>query len=471
MIHGSVQRPAEQSPLFTARARILSTLAVAALFAFMAIRQQHFVDRYAVNVMYYDEWDFYRPFAGATLWQDFDHQHGPHRMGVGLPIQRELAKRSHFNSRWSAFAVSDLLMLAAALAIPLARLCGVTHPLALLPIPLIFLNRSQYEQFLAAADISHAAMPMLLLMLLCLCWFIRFAWLRWLLVVVLSFLTMFTGYGIFVGVVVPVVMLIELVQSARCADRVRSAIAASAMLLMAGAWALFLHGYDLAAAIATGGAGLARQPVSQRIFLVAGILAHDLAIRGGTKMVLGAGMLAALVLLSLCILHTSRLLRGGITACASSAVIFCLAAFALIYTANAGAGRTAGGWRGAANTSRYVTLLIPAQLAISLQLATGSNKQRALVLTLALAAWLSYGATVLNRSEWAEVNHLHNGLIAWRDAYFRLHDEAKADAAAHFLIYPAPGAITDRLRYLEQHRLNFFYQAPRKPAHAPSRPD
>lgn len=52
-------------------------------FVVLAVRLGHFVDRFAVNLVFWDQWDFLQGlFDDASLWELFRRQHGPHRQGV-----------------------------------------------------------------------------------------------------------------------------------------------------------------------------------------------------------------------------------------------------------------------------------------------------------------------------------------------------------------------------------------------------
>jgi hypothetical protein len=134
-----------------------------------------------------------------------------------------------------------------------------------------------------------------------------------------------------------------------------------------------------------------------------------------------------------------------------SVVISCLAAYALIYCMNTAIGRVCLGYEQASAASRYVTLMIPAGLAIFLHLATLRPAQW---LGLAYALLLVPGTIALRQDDWNSVHWYSDGRRAWKAAYLSTHDEAKANEQAHFSIYPAP--VTDRLKFLEQRQLNLF---------------
>src|SRR5262249_12321573 len=70
--------------------------------------------------------------------------------------------------------------------------------------------RNQAEAFVAGANISHGPMPLLLVVLYCLAWTVRSQKWRYSLVLVVNFLLIHTGFGLFMGVVTPFLLAIEL---------------------------------------------------------------------------------------------------------------------------------------------------------------------------------------------------------------------------------------------------------------------
>src|SRR5271154_5332895 len=143
--------------------RVLSRIFAGAAFAALALRQLCLVDRYAVNVLFFDQWGFYYPlFHGQGWWATFDRRHGPHREGIGLVLTRILAGLSGWNSRVDAFAVSAVIIAAALLALILLGRCGSRAGSgAALAIPILFFNVHQFEAFVGASNLSHGAMPVL----------------------------------------------------------------------------------------------------------------------------------------------------------------------------------------------------------------------------------------------------------------------------------------------------------------------
>ena len=125
----------------------LQCVLVAGAFGWLGVRQLLFVNAHAVNVLYWDQWDFYRPmFENRGWWDTFALQHGPHREGLGLVLTRLIADASGWNTRWDALAACLIMVGAAAMAMVLCARFGTRgRPIILAAAPLIFLNTHQYE--------------------------------------------------------------------------------------------------------------------------------------------------------------------------------------------------------------------------------------------------------------------------------------------------------------------------------------
>jgi hypothetical protein len=124
----------------------------------------------------------------------------------------------------------------------------------------------------------------------------------------------------------------------------------------------------------------------------------------------------------------------------------------------------------AAFASRYVTLLIPAFLAIYFYLLSRSwGGKRNFVL--ALFVLLLVPAAV--RKPWEDIRLYSNGKRDWANCYVRRENIQYCDQSANFSVHPKPEQIADfghgsdlklqeKLDYLKLHRLNLFYQPPSK---------
>src|SRR6266545_2831683 len=82
-------------------------------------------------------------------------------------------------------------------------------------IPLIFLTTAQYESLVITPNPAHGALPVLLVLLSTLAWGVRHALSRYTAVVVLNFLLIFTGFGLFMGLITPALLALDTFQQAR----------------------------------------------------------------------------------------------------------------------------------------------------------------------------------------------------------------------------------------------------------------
>ena len=450
----------ERSAPSTSRSRLTGWVFLLAIFATLAWRQHRFVDRYAVNMMFWDQWDFYRPFfENWSPWGIFSVQFGPHRQGAGFLVTRILAAMSGWNSRWDAFGISFLMVAAALAAIWLARRCGVRSPVSLAAVPLLFFNVHQYEEFVGASNLSHGAMPVLLLMLYCLAWFIHDRRARLLIQGALALPLIFTGFAQVGGVLALGLAVLEMLQARRIgAEGARKKVGrlpilwnGAGLFLILGAWALFFHGFrfdrmDVDFQFPYG--KLWECPVFSSLMLANffGFPPHALV-----SVFFGAGV--ALLLASAAVLHGWRCWRDGFENRRASVVIVVLSGFTLLYCADTAIGRVHLGLDEAPAASRYVTLMIPGALAIYLHFATLKLRGTGF-LWLIMALALVPATTRLSPREWTSVRWYSEGRAAWKAAYLATHDEAKADEASHFRVYPH--SVADRLEFLERNHLNLF---------------
>jgi hypothetical protein len=435
--------------------KIPSSVLDGLVFVALAARQLLLVNRYAVNVLYWDQWDFYRPlFDNLGWWEMFVYQHGPHRMGVGSLVIWAGASVSGWNCRYDAFEVSLFTIAAAALALRLTRFYD-GHRLPLVAIPLLFFNVHQWEMLVAASNPSHGAAPLFLLMLYCLAWFWRKTGRRILALSALTFLLIFTGFGLFVGVLTPLLLAVEGIQAWRAKETAHARLALLGVGACIAAWGSFAHGYRFEPA-APGFRFPYEKPLAY-FTCVASMQANFYGRPGRGWTSLAAGFPLAGILVGLCGWHASRCIRLGVANEPRSVVIFCLTAFELMYCAATAIGRVPMG-DDAGDASRYVPLLVPAGLAIYLQLAQMSWRSWAWRLALLYTLMLVPATALMHADEHTMVSYFSEGRQRWALAYLRYHDQAKADEAAHFKIYPTP-ILADRLRYLEEHHLNFFRDA------------
>jgi len=433
--------------------RLVGLMLAVTAFVALAWRQLSFVNRYAVNVLFFDQWGFYYPlFHGQGWWATFDRRHGPHREGIGLILTRILANLSGWDSRWDAFAISLVLIAAALVSLAVLQRCGNRAGLAaMFAVPVLFFNVHQFEGFVGASNLSHGSMPIFLLLIFCLAGFIRNAEIRLLVLSLLTFLLIFTGFGLFAGLLAPLLFLIEGIQTARAGLRRRAYAAAAALGAACGSWALFLRGYKFDPAQADFRFPY-EKPLQYPIF-VGRMIANFFgwAAPGVGPVILGLALAAALV--ALCFHHGRRCWDSGIAGNPRSAALFFLTGFEILYCVDTSIGRVMAGAT-APLASRYVTLLIPMGLVIVIELASLRPARAAGWSCLLFAAAIAPGCLILRADELTTVNWYHDIKATWRQEYLATHSEQAASQRAKFAMYPEP--LTYQLSFLEKNRLNLF---------------
>ena len=200
------------------RALLMPWLVALAALSSIVLAYQFFalIDTYAVNLLFSDQWDTYNPlFREQGLWDTFSYQHGPHRQGLGLIVTKIVAGLTQWNARAEAFTVGAIIAGAMLVAFYLKRRLFGMLTLADAIIPLIFLTTAQYESLVITPNLAHGALPVLLVLLSALAWGLRHSLARYTAVVVLNFLLIFTGFGIFMGLITPLLLVLDIYQHAR----------------------------------------------------------------------------------------------------------------------------------------------------------------------------------------------------------------------------------------------------------------
>ena len=430
----------------------------------LADMRVRFTAEHTANVFFWDQWDIYNPlFDGGDWWQIFSYQHGPHRQGVGFLFTAALAHFTHWDARGDAFLVVGVTVLAALLALPLARKCGARPGLTLVTVPVIFLTLRQFESWISAANPSHGAFPILLTVLYGLACFIPRAPWRLAVLVVLTLFLVFTGFGLFAGAISPVLLALETWHAWRGKDRRHAWLAGTAFLLTVAVWLLFFHGYK--SQPAAPGFHFPHERPWEYAWFSGLMLASYAGWQGHLALDVAAGLALFLVLGAVAAIHGWRLLRTGPAAAPASTVIFLLSAGTVLYCLNTAVGRVSLGWHEAPYAPRYVTLVLLGIFALFLHGETLVHRWwrhgwwlAVLVLAASSGLWLRQDDR--NAVDWYAKNR-----EKWRDAYLATGSQPKADATTSgdqgYTIYP--GDLTHKLEHLRRHRLNLFKPDPSKP--------
>lgn len=207
---------------------------------FLTMRLMLMIDVYAVNVLYWDQWDFFEAaFEDASLWETFRWQHGPHRQGIGFVVARGVAQISGWDTRVDAFVSGLWVVLACAGFLWLSRRLLGRWSVADLAIPLLVPTLAQYGVFLHTVNASHAAAPLLLLCGVGLSLTVERALPRTAALLFLNFLLIHTGFGLFAAVPITCLFATEVLH----AGKARRALPIAALVLSLLVSAAFFAGY------------------------------------------------------------------------------------------------------------------------------------------------------------------------------------------------------------------------------------
>jgi hypothetical protein len=80
---------------------------------------------------------------------------------------------------------------------------------------MLFFTRVQWETFLGSTNPALGSLPLLVIVLYGMAWICRREILKYPLILILNFLAIYTGYGLFLGFVTPVLLALDVCQTAR----------------------------------------------------------------------------------------------------------------------------------------------------------------------------------------------------------------------------------------------------------------
>jgi hypothetical protein len=427
---------------------IVAAVALAMAFVFFS-----FIDKYAVNLLFSDHWDTYRPmFEERNLWQVFTRQHGPPRLGLGLVMTKFVADLTHWNTRAESFLVGVLIAIGLMCAgILKQRLFGKVT-ISDVILPLMFFTLVQYESLVVVPLPSHGAMPLVLLMLLGIAWTLPLSATRYAAIVVLNFLLVFTGFGVFVAPITPLLLLLDVYHARRQGKAIRLPVV-SLLLSLVSVW-VFSIGYTVDPA--ANGASAAIAHPRDVIWFIALLLARFIQIPYFISPVVSTivGLVILMIMVALVLTHGRNLIAKGLNATAISTTVVLLVGFTLLFAFNAAVGRMVMGVTFASQASRYATLLIPGYVGVYFGLLTIRALIPKVVALAALSAVLL--PLPLTTTDVQAINQFTIAKRAWKECYLATEDWQECQRRSGLAIYPAPDELADRLVYLKTHRLNLF---------------
>ena len=436
-----------------------ASLLVAVAFIFYAARLFRLISRYAVNIFFSDQWEFNDAtlFQKHSLWQIFDWQHGPHRQGLGALFEKLVDPIFGWNSRIESFIVWGVIVTAAICALWLKRRLYGSFSVFDVVIPAILFIPAQWETLFVTANFSHGPFPLLLILVYCLSWTFGKRAVRYPLVLLINFAGIYTGFGIFLGVLTPILLALDYWASAP-QTRLRRTYFVWILLVAIVSLASFFVGYKFNADLEC----FSFQPQTPRSYVayVALMFANFFAIRRllAFPRIVGTMILAA-SLVSLAIALGWLLRRQG-PKCAGeegnrALLTVGLTAYSLLLCVGTAYGRLCGGLL-TAFSPRYAIYLEPAVLGFYFfLLGLHQDRTRKLLLSGFLMAIVAASSHV-DRSGMA---YFRDAKQRWKTCYLQTEDIKHCDKVAGFPIYTHPPERThlqEKLQYLKTAGQNLY---------------
>ena len=430
------------------------------------------ISRYAVNIFFWDEWDLKAVtlFQRNSLWQMFNWQHGWHRLGLGAWIEKLVDPPLHWSSRSESFVLGVIITCAAICALWLkVRISGKLSIFDVV-IPAIFFSPAQWETLYMTPIFSQGPLPFLLVVLYGLAFTCDRNTFRYSLLLTINFLTIFTGFGIFLGVLTPVLLSLHYWAQAPAKRFPRPYFVVSLLLSLASlGW--FFSGY-----IPTAGIGCYAQfqqsSVTGYVGFLALIAANFFALTGRGFLPVAVGLTVFSAILISLLSAIALLLARGLNDVSQSqnARQILITAFTGVSLASCmviAYVRLCAGLQ-AAEAPRYTVYLQIGVLGLYFQLSgiRRSLSRRLLMTVLTASALIACLQT--NRQAMVRIR---DGKQRWKACYLQTENIERCNQDLGFLIYPLPGqakrldekrqrlSLDEKLEYLKKHRLNLYSDA------------
>lgn len=453
--HGSTPKSGNQDRFDWRSVWLQPRTLVIVVFVLLAVRLVVYTQMFAVNLMFWDQWDFYAPlFEQQGLFDAFRQQHGPHRQGLGAILIFLVAQLSHWDGRWDAYLVASALIGATGLALLLKyRFTGRFDWLDAL-IPVLFLSLNQWETLTVVPNVAHSALPLLLVVVYALVLTLERPVVQAMALVVANFLLLYTGFGIFAAFITLALFLYRGVATERAGfDRRTRWVWLTGLLLAAVSLASFFADWKFNTAVDCPVLAQA-SPFDYLVF--AGLqTAQGFALVPTAEQLEPATITALLIGLVALVGAIVIALRSCVSR--RGAVVAFLIGFSLLFIANTAVGRVCLGAIQPPLSSKYSTLVLPMLLGTYLWACDRGRTWKVAIGVGALLLIVLAQTPPFFRDPFSGAAlKARNAKISWERCYLASLDPFHCDEVAEFEVYPQTQAITARLRYLERNNLNLF---------------
>jgi len=428
-----------------------ATLVVMVVFAVVAARLLWSIYQGSVNILFMDQWDLYDVlFENKNGWETFFRQGGNHRQGVIFVIDMWLAQMTHWNTIVEAVFVGALMVGAGYLALRLKKALFGKYEYSDVIIPVVCLSLVPYESFIATPFPSLSVFPLLMVFGYCLAWAAKNGTAKYVVIGLVNFLLVFSGYGWIVGLVTPGLLVLSYGDEGNRKWRLIIG------LMLVGSVASLVGlvtGLDMTIDPTT----LTRENwglvVPYMVLLFGNFFRPtknlDVVIAGGVGYLVMGGILF--------LRSFGRTLLRGTTKDPTNVVLVILLSMTGLYTIFNLAGRVGFNIFNAL-ASRYGIFYIPGLVAIYFGLLRWGNIRIA-KLGKGVMMGIVVGIYLLSFAS-EEPGVFSAKKRAWRDCYLSHENIEFCDTTTDFMIYPNTpnkAKLKAKLDYLKNNKLNLFY--------------
>jgi len=438
--------------------RYLPCVLVIGTYLLLGVQLFRLISRHAVDILFSDQWEFDDAtlFQQHSIWEMFRWQHGQHRQGLGALSQKLIEPYIHWNSRYEAFGIGAIIVIGALVALLLkVRLYGAIRYSDIV-IPCLFLTPRQWESVVLTANPTHASLP-LLLILYCLCWLIPAYYWKYAGILLINFLLIYNGYGIFVGFLTPALLALDFYGNTQPLAPKYQWVRAAALTISIASLASFFVGYKFQSGVDC--FSLAPENPVLYLWFVALMFTHAAGfnILSITFATLTGSLALLLLLVGLWVVGKRLFVKRSEDTWSRDAVIAVLLGYCVVFCFNAAYGRLCLGLA-AASTSRYTPYVVLGFFGLYLYALSDHAQNLRAHLALALVLFATFGARPLSGSDARIVEEMTNSKRAWRECYLARHDIRECDTLTHFQVHPHPEAthLQEKLDFLERNRLNLY---------------
>jgi hypothetical protein len=437
------------------------------LYVVLSWRLFRIVSRFSVNIFFGDAWafDYYLLSGHHSLWQMFSWQYGPHRAGVGEILLYWLGNWSRWNSRIEAFAAATVIVSAAGVALLLKkRLFGaITYSDVL--VPLLILVPSQLPMLVWGPNLSHGPLPLLLLVLYCLAWTLRSDIWKYALVLLLNFLLIYTGFGLFVGFLTPLLLGLDFYQNLPGQGLKKHVYAIVAICLSAVSLALFFIGYTFGSAVLCyGSPGSPRVSFDARslpdyLWFVSVMFANFFGVKGVNIWSTLVGGLTLAACISWLAISLKRLMAKTASSWAANAVPALLLTYCLVFVLLTAIGRLCVSWE-AAQEARYVPYMALGMLGLYFSILGLRTVRIRNIASLVLVLCTLLASISINSADRGKMLWLAHAKREWKACYLERQSAELCDRLTHFRVDfdPDPKRCQEKLDLLQRRGVNLYAQ-------------